>query len=165
MSATRFNYTAARTAKNLEQSTGPGRYMIDVPGNGVKPCFMVDPAIRLQQWGANLRSNPVDLESALMGIDNRSSIRDCTVSKNPIKESDSKKVEYPTCGAFTEQPRASHPAWEVRDAQQKQFDYLPHDPQANTCIPFRTNVSTRILEKDYFVASVPNVSSNDDGLF
>lgn len=160
MSATRFNYTAARTAKNLQESTGPGRYMIDVPGNGLKPCYMVDPSVRLQKWGANLMTNPVDLESALMGIDQRLGIRDCHSSENPIKDSGSHEVAYPTCGAFTEQPRATHPAWEVRDAQQRQFDFLPLDPQAHTCIPFRTNVNTRILEKDYFVARVPNTNDN-----
>ena len=80
MSATRFNYTAARTAKNLQESTGPGRYMIDVPGNGLKPCYMVDPSVRLQKWGANLMTNPVE-ESALMGIDQRLGIRIVTHPK------------------------------------------------------------------------------------
>ena len=161
MSATRFNYTAARTAKNLQESTGPGRYMIDVPGNGPKPCYMVDPSVRLQKWGANLRTNPVDLESALMGIDQSSAIRDCKLAENPIKATESAEVSYPNCGPFTEQPRASHPAWEVRDVQQKQFDFLPHDPQAHTCVPFRTNVSTRILVKDYFVATAPSLPRNE----
>jgi hypothetical protein len=37
--------------------------------------------------------------------------------------------------------------------------YLPQDPQENTCFPFENNISTRILEKDYFVrnhSSFPN---------
>ena len=47
----------------MNQSTGTGRYMLNVPGNGSKPCFMEDPFCRLQKWGANLQTNSINLES------------------------------------------------------------------------------------------------------
>ena len=48
MAFTRFNYDECRTKKKLQQQTGPSRYILNVPGNGSKPCFMDDPQIRLQ---------------------------------------------------------------------------------------------------------------------
>ena len=76
MAFTRFNNDHSRTRKLLQESTGPGRYMIDVPGNGPNPCFMEDPFIRLQKWGANLQTDTINIESELLGI-NRRNCRDC----------------------------------------------------------------------------------------
>jgi hypothetical protein len=42
------------------------------------------------------------------------------------------------------------PAWTARDLEQVDWYTLPLDPQENTSLPFQSNVSTRILEKDYF---------------
>ena len=38
----RFHDDPCRIKKQLQESTGPGRYMLNVPGNGPKPCFMED---------------------------------------------------------------------------------------------------------------------------
>ena len=82
MAFTRFNYDPCRTAKLLQESTGPGRYMLNVPGPGCKPCFFEDPEIRLQKWGANLRyvpgGTPIDIDSDLIGI-TRKNTNDCTI--------------------------------------------------------------------------------------
>ena len=84
MAFTRFNYDPCRTAKLLQESTGPGRYMLNVPGPGCKPCFFEDPEIRLQKWGANLRyvpgGTPIDIDSDLIGI-TRKNTNDCIISK------------------------------------------------------------------------------------
>ena len=68
MASTRFYYDSCRTIKSLQQSTDPGRYMLNVPGNGDKPAYMEDPHIRIQKWGGNLRTNTINLESDLKGI-------------------------------------------------------------------------------------------------
>lgn len=63
----------------------------------------------------------------------------------------SKPIEYPTCNnLYTEQSRAIMPAWTARDLEQVDWYILPLNPQENTCMPFINNLSTRILEKDYF---------------
>ena len=51
MAFTRFHDDEARVEKQLQESTGPGRYMLNVPGNGTHPCFMEDPFVRLDKWG------------------------------------------------------------------------------------------------------------------
>jgi hypothetical protein len=67
MAFTRFKYDDCRTKKALQQTTDPGRWILNVPGNGDKPCYMEDPQIIPQKWGANLRTNTINLESDLRG--------------------------------------------------------------------------------------------------
>ena len=57
MAFTRFNDDPCRIMKQLQESTDQGRYILNVPGNGDKPCYIDDPYIRLQGWGANLMIN------------------------------------------------------------------------------------------------------------
>jgi hypothetical protein len=151
MSFTRFKYDDCRTKKALQQATDPGRWILNVPGNGANPCYIEDPQIIIQKWGANLRTNTINLESDLLGV-NRHLSRDC-LGKDNYKNYNvpNKAIEYPTCNnLFTEQSRATNPAWWYRDLEQNNFDYPPLNPQANVCLPFQNNLSTRILEKDYF---------------
>ena len=151
MAFTRFKYDNCRTKKSLQQATDPGRWILNVPGNGDKPCYMEDPQIIPQKWGANLRTNTINLESDLRGV-NRNLSRDC-LGKNEYQKYDvpNQAIQYPTCSQLTtEQSRATNPAWWYRDLEQNNFEYPPLNPQVNVCIPFQSNLNTRILEKDYF---------------
>ena len=119
MAFTRFNYDDQRTAKLLQESTGPGRYMLNMPGNGQTPSYFEDPHIRLQHWGANVRhvsgSTPVDIASDLDGRTRRAT-KACVNSVYPIKGvQSSSQPHYPTQASFTDETRASHPAWMYRD--------------------------------------------------
>jgi hypothetical protein len=155
MAFTRFHDDPCRIEKQLQESTGTGKYRLNVPGNGIKPCFMEDPFIRMQKWGSNLMTNTINLESDLMGL-TRSSNRDCINKNNYNKHRVvSDKINYPSCLPSTEQTRATNPAWQIRDLEQVDWYTLPLDPQENTCIPFQNNLSTRILEKDGFVPTAP----------
>ena len=62
MSFTRFHDDPCRVKKQLQEMSGPGRYMINQPGWGDKPCYMEDPYMRIQQWGGNLRTNTINLK-------------------------------------------------------------------------------------------------------
>lgn len=151
MACTRFKYDDCRTKKSLQQATDPGRWILNVPGNGANPCYMEDPQIIPQKWGANLRTNTINLESDLRGV-NRHLSRDC-LGKDEYQKYDvpNQAIQYPTCTQLTtEQSRATNPAWWYRDLAQNDWGYPPLNPQVNVCIPFQNNLSTRILEKDYF---------------
>lgn len=154
MSNTRFFYDPSRTTKSLQQSTDPGRYILNVPGNGDRPDYIEDPHIRIQKWGANIRTNSVNLESDLRGM-SRQLGRDCLGKDNyetNVVMSD--PISYPsTAKLTTEQSRAIMPAWTARDLEQVDWYTLPLDPQENTCIPFLNNLDTRMLEKDHFTQS------------
>ena len=147
MSFTRFHDDPQRIKKYLQESTDQGRYMLDVPGNGPNPYFMEDPFIRLQKWGANLHSNTVNIESALIGVGDKLT-HDCLLNTKTFPKA--KPINSPACHPFTEQPRTTHPAWTARDLQQDHFKILLLDPQENTCIPFQNNLNTRLIEKDLF---------------
>jgi len=152
MANTRFYYDPCRTKKQLQQSTGPGRYILNVPGNGSNPCYMEDPQIIVQKWGANLMTNSTNVESDLLGVNRRNIGRDCLGKDEYTRYNvPTQQVQYPTCSMlYTEQSRAIMPAWTARDLEQVDWYTLPLNPQENTCLSFQNNLSTRILEKDYY---------------
>ena len=160
MSFTRFNYDPCRTKKLLEESTGPGRYMLNKPGWGNKPCFFSDPQIRMQEWGTNLRrvpgGAPIDIDSDLLGI-TRPLSKDCAKKEFPFAGVVfSMKKEYPTCGEeITSQSRATHPAFLYRDLEQSNRYPLFLNPQENVCMPFQNNLNTQLLERDNFTPKIP----------
>jgi hypothetical protein len=155
MSFTRFHDDPCRINKQLQESTDPGRYMLNMPGNGDKPYYVEDPYIRIQGWGANLRTNTINLESNLKGL-NQPLSRDC-MQNNYLKTTvDSSPISYPSCcPSFVEQSRVTHPAWTYRDLEQTNWYYPQLNPQENVCFPFQNNLSTRILEKNNYVTKIP----------
>ena len=157
MAFTRFNYDECRTKKQLQQSTDPGRWVMNVPGNGSHPCYIEDPQIIIQKWGANLRTNTINLESELLGV-SKPLNRDCVNVDNYTKYNVSNdKINYPDCKkTITEQSRTIMPAWTARDLEQVDWYYPPLNPQENVCLPFQSNLNTRILEKDYFQRKIIN---------
>lgn len=162
MAFTRFNDDPCRIEKQLQESTDSGRYMLNVPGNGINMPFIEDPYVRMQKWGGNRMTNAVNLESDLFGL-TRTINRDCNnINNHDIKAVNSQPINYPTYEkSITEQPRATHPAWMARDLEQTKYAILPLDPQENVCIPFHNNVSTRIMEKENFVA-FNNITINNN---
>jgi hypothetical protein len=129
--------------------------MLNVPGNGDKPYYIEDPYIRIQGWGANLRTNTINLESNLKGL-NQPLSRDC-LQNNYLKTAvSSSPISYPSCcPSFVEQSRVTHPAWTYRDLEQTNWYYPQLNPQENVCFPFQNNLSTRILEKNNYVTKIP----------
>ena len=159
---TRFHDDPARVAKQLQQQTDQGRWAIDVPGNGDKPCFQLDPQIIPQKWGGNLWTKSIDIQSSLLGID-RPLTRDCLSSKYEQKVKGASPIVYPVCDSLTtEQSRTIMPAWTARDLPQNHAYILPENPQANTEMHFRNNVSTRVLEKDNFKRDLVCPSNNQE---
>lgn len=151
MAFTRFHDDPCRIMKQNQQMTDPGRWMLDVPGNGDKPCFMLDPHIIPQKWGGNLWTNSVDIQSSLLGI-NQYMNRDC-LNRDVYKKMDinTSAISYPVCDILTtEQSRTIMPAWTARDLQQNHSYILPDNPQKHTEIPVSTYVNTRLPEKDNF---------------
>ena len=151
MAATRIYYDDCRTIKRLQQETDQGRWIMNVPGNGLTPSYIEDPHIRIQKWGANLRTNTVNLESDLLGV-NRNISRDCLGKDNYTSFNvPNEAIQYPSSNTLTTgQSRTTNPAWWYRDKEQVDWYYPPLNPQENICIPFLNNLNTRILEKDYF---------------
>lgn len=150
MANTRINNDSGRISVRLHQSSALGNYFLDTPGNGTEPCYLADPYLRIQHWGANLRTNFTDLDSQLKGI-TRDLGRDCT--KDVYKQFDvnSDAITYPTCNDLNvAQPRSTDPAWTLREIESRPENFLFLNPQENCAFAFQNNVSTRLLEKDYY---------------
>jgi len=162
MSFTRFHDDPCRIKKQLQETTGPGKYILNKPGWGDKPCFMEDPYMRMTEWGANLQTNTINLESDLMGLTR--TLTDCDQNNYKNTEVKSDTMLFPSCSSFTEQSRVTNPAWWYRDLEQDHTYILPLNPQENTCKPFQNNLNTRLLEKDYFVTKSPCISANDGNI-
>lgn len=163
MAFTRFHDDPCRIMKQNQQMTDPGRWILDVPGNGDKPCFMLDPHIIPQKWGANLWTNSIDIHSSLLGI-NQYMNRDClnTNSYKKMKVNTS-AISYPICDILTtEQSRTIMPAWTARDLQQNHAYILHDNPQSHTEIPVTTYTNTRLAEKDNFDRNLGLCNNNQE---
>ena len=161
MSFTRFHDDPCRIQKYLDESTYVGNYGLNVPGNSDKLYYLDDPHLRMQKWGGNLSENKTRLESDLFGI-TRNLNRDTIKENNYTNFLNSRKLynikefrEYKD--EITHQPRATNPAWTVREIDSintpnipNNFNYLHLNPQEHVCIPFQNNISSRIVEKDYY---------------
>jgi len=160
MAFTRFHDDPARVAKQLQQQTDQGRWAIDVPGNGDKPCFQLDPQIIPQKWGGNLWTKSIDIQSSLLGID-RPLTRDCLKSKYKQFVPGASRIVYPECDTLTtDQSRVTAPAWMYRDLPQDHSYILPENPQVHTEMKFSNYVNTRIFEKDNFRRDVVCPANN-----
>ena len=160
MSFTRFNYDDARTKKNLQQSTGPGRYILNVPGNaGDKPEVFNDPQLRMQKWGGNLmgvyNGHPIDIDSDLKNVGRRLS-KYCKEKKFPNNKVSTYTNSYKSNNtSLTDQTRATHPAWLYRDLEQNHMYPLLLDPQEHVCKTFHNNLNTRLIERDAYKPTYP----------
>jgi len=154
MTDTRISSDSCRQVKKLQQMTGVGRFMLDVPGPGANLPYVADPQIQLQKWGANTWSDATDVHSYLLGITVPLS-RHCSPAVPPSRQNPS--YSYPTLSEAltTEQSRAILPAWTVRETPQCYTYYLFHNPQNYTEIPFQTNLDTRNVEREQFITNRP----------
>ncbi len=148
MASTRYIYDNCRVEKQLQESTGPGKYMLNVPGQGNTLSFFDDPHIRMQKWGGNLHNNFFNLERELQLPS--FNLKDCFNFKEERILS-IKKDTNNNNNEITNQSRVTHPIWTFREKECNNFDYLFMNPQENVCYPFENNISTRILEKDNYL--------------
>ena len=150
MAFTRFSSDPDVINKRLVESTFNGVYHMNVPGNGLNNPYIDDTHIRLQKWGANLRTNTLDIENDLRGTNRKlgSDYQNYMKTSALIK---SNSNSFPTNSFLTDETRASCPAWLFRDLTQHSPNYLHINPQLNVAMSFENNQATRNLEKDYYL--------------
>ena len=156
MSFTRFNYDEARTFKKVQESTGPGRYLLNTPDvvpKGYKlPLYCDDPHIRLQGWGANLRENykngtTIDIDSYLLGYNNFN-----TLDYKPNPTIETKELKTENTAQFTDESRATNPPREYRVVEVDRINHLyDNDPQRHYNMPFTNNIDSRELAKKEYL--------------
>lgn len=150
MAFTRFHDDPYRIKKQLEESSGTGRYFLNTPGQGMDLPFIEDPQMRLQGWGANLRTNTVHLESDLFGMTRRLN-RDLVDTNDYKRHSVStSSIQYRNAKPMVDESRATHPAWMYKDLEQSRWETPYLNPLNGLEKVFHENIQTRILEKDYY---------------
>jgi hypothetical protein len=145
---TRFHDDPARIRKQAEIASFSGRYALETPGQGVDLPFFEDPHMRMQQWGANLCTNTVNLESDLRGMTrllNRDYVDANEYRRHAVASSG---VRFSSAAPFVQESRASHPAWTFRAVTHDRWEAPLQNPQANLERSFSYDVQTRILARD-----------------
>lgn len=166
MSFTRLSSDMERLCANVNSSAGLGKYMLNVPGPGIKMPFQEDPHVRMQLWGANVMTNTIGVENDLRGITRRANFRavdGVTYAEKAV--TDARLINFAKAQPFVEESRATHPAWTYKDKELRRWAYPQLNPQyaPGEYMPgtfglgkgIHENISTRILEKDYFEATIP----------
>jgi len=158
MACTRFFDDTARIGAALEMQTQCGRYMLNVPGNGEYMPYAEDVHTRLQKWGANLDRNKLYLEDELQGRNRMPVSKDAFIDargRNNVYQKipdigSAFSRKYPTTIPYTDESRATHPAWTYRELTPDRWETPFINPQANTELRFPNNLQTRIISKDEF---------------
>ena len=90
MSFNRLNYDTGAYKQDLNQSVGPGNYVLEQPPVSCKPCYPFPPDVRLQKQGDSVQRGmfAVDIDSELQGLFRKN-------SRNP------KKQYIPCCSGTT----------------------------------------------------------------
>jgi len=144
MAFTRFHDDPDRIEKNLLERTYEGKYQLNTPGNG--EVYVDDLHIRLQGWGANLRSNPFEINESLRRN------KTLVYYDQPFVNAKSESIPSKDKSFRVDETRASLPAWTFRDKSQLRTDYLFRDPQSQVWLKFDNNCPTRMLEKDHYTS-------------
>ena len=160
MSFTRFHDDPARIKYGLEISTYSGRYALDTPGPGINLPYLEDCQVRMQKWGANLMTNPVNIESDLRGLTRPFNRDNIELNNYKNRAVECSKLSHEKVKPFVDESRASHPAWMYRDLEQTRWEVPFINPLVNVEKKFHDNIQTRILEKDYFVPIIPKPINN-----
>lgn len=155
MAFTRYHYDEKRVSKLLQESTGPCRRILNTPGPGVDLPFFEDPHIRMSQWGANLMGvrggHAVDIASDLDGRTRKYMKYDLPSNAYTKRgRPDSYKKTYKTAQAYTEESRASHPAWMYRSVVKPNWEYPLYDHQSAAVQNIPLNKSSRVLAKEVY---------------
>lgn len=148
MANTRIGNDQCRIIKQNEQSTGPGRWISDVPGPGSNAPYVADPHIRIQHWAGNTWTNSMQIQNRFMrGM--ATTPRDCITHKaieNNCIPSVSRPIKVSTSRTLTtEQSRAICPAWTLKGLENSQWI----EPVAPILVsnPFTPQIDGRDLSK------------------
>jgi hypothetical protein len=179
MSFTRPSSDTCSYRHELAQTIGPGEYQLAKP-YPCNPCFVSDPHIRLQRFGASVSQNTsmIDIDSEMIGITRKFSncpelkyIPKCDPSKfgganpgafqkvnNSAVDVDCSLMNFPDQNCFepVEDTRLSNPPCTLRGTGINRWEWLCRNPQERVQVPFDFNINNRLVVKDNHRPCIPN---------
>jgi hypothetical protein len=179
MSFTRPSQDTCSYRHELSQTIGPGEYQLAKP-YPCNPCFVSDPHIRMQRFGASLSQNTsmIDIDSELIGINRKFSkcpelkyIPKFNTSQNGganpggytnvnngAVDVDYNLLHFPDGNCFdpVEDTRLSNPPATLRGTGINRWEWLCRNPQERVQMPFDHNINYRLVVKDNHRPCLPN---------
>ena len=179
MSFTRPRQDTCSYRQELSQTVGPGEYQLAKP-YPCNPCFVSDPHIRMQRFGASLSKNTslIDIDSEMIGINRKFSkcpelkyIPKCNTSNfgganpggyitgnNGAVDIDCNLMHFKEENCFepVEDTRLSNPPATLRGTGINRWEWLARNPQERVLMPFDYNINNRIIVKDNHRPCIPN---------
>lgn len=132
---------------DLKILTNTHNYTFLTPGTGPHPEYVVDPHIRLQKWGGNLRNNALNIEHDLLGQTRRLN-RDNVLDNNHTEHAvTSNKSFYtittiPNVHTYLQEISMDTKENSLQASTTNHFDILDEDPQKHIFTKYA--VSTRM---------------------
>ena len=165
MSFNRLSYDEKAYAHVINESTGPGHYMLQRPPischtNGA--CFPTTPSVRVDSFGAATCKNLVDVDSELMGLNRRAS-RDPNGKYIPTPKAfcdtklpDGANSSGDVCSELdSENSRLTNPPCTLRSTGWNRWEWMCQNPQDKALLPFQTLINNRLIVKDNHRPCVP----------
>jgi hypothetical protein len=156
----RLRYDTNTYRVDLQQSVGPGGYVLHTPWPNCNPCFQGDPRVSLGTTGAATcaPSALVDVDSELIGITRRASRNPAELYKPggpPVCAS----TALPDCAARAwlpvEDTRLSNPPCTLRGTGWNRWEWLCQDPQRNALMTMDININSQLVAKDNHRPNLP----------
>ncbi len=187
MSFTRPSQDTCSYRHELAQTIGPGEYQLAKP-YPCNPCFVSDPHIRMQRFGASLSKNTsmIDIDSEMLGITRKFSkcpelkyIPKCKTDQyggatpggyitknNSAVDVDCTLMHFPDQNCFepVEDTRLSNPPATLRCTGINRWEWLCRNPQERVLMPFDNNINYRLVVKDNHRPCIPNPLDQTIGL-
>lgn len=147
--SSRISNDDSRIIKDNEISTFEGRYHLNTPGPGIDTKYNDDPQVRLQKFGANMRTNVIGIEDELMCRVKHLSRDYLDIDIKKFYEISEKKEYENSDATRVLDSRSDLPAWTFRGLDQRydRFEAVWINPQNGVEKNFNHNIQTRLMEK------------------
>lgn len=151
----RLSYDINTYQFEVQQSVGPGDYVLGTPMPHCAPCFSSDTRQQMGTTGGmDCVDRPlVDVDSELHGITRRAT--NCPTGKYaPGQGACQQMSAYPDCAAANrfalphEDTRLSNPPSTLRGRGWNRWEWLCQNPQERVLVPFDFNIDNRLVVKD-----------------
>ena len=164
MSLNALKYDDPAYKHHLNESIGPGDYMINTP-RPCDPCFVSAPGVALGGFGASLcEKELVDINSELLNITRKASHAP-TQHYLPSAAPLCKSTDYKECSFLTrEDTLISNPKCTNKETTVNRWEWLCRNPQDKAEIPFNWFISNRTIVKDNHRPLIPNPIPQDNAL-
>lgn len=153
MALTSIRNEPCRIKKELQQMTDIGRYRLTEPGPGSNVGFCADPNIRLQKWGANLRTNTINTESDLLGLTRTLNQDNISLNNYQDMRVTNEKLNYEVIEGNTQETRTENPAWNLLDQTNNRWGHFVNSDDINhmhnTSLLY-TETSSRLDQKNNY---------------